>query len=140
MSCELCAGAGGIVLWQDAFCRVVHVEEAAGYVGYCRVIWNKHVKEMTDLTAMERARLLHVVLAVETVLRAFVKPDKVNLASLGNMTPHLHWHIIPRFVDDPHFPQSIWSERQRPAPLREPADVEQLARTLGATLGASRVN
>ena len=32
------------------------------------------------------------------------EPDKMNLASLGNMTPHVHWHVIPRFRDDRHFP------------------------------------
>jgi len=41
------------------------------------------------------------------------RPDKVNLASFGNMTPHLHWHVIPRWRDDSHFPQSIWSAAER---------------------------
>jgi diadenosine tetraphosphate (Ap4A) HIT family hydrolase len=40
-------------------------------------------------------------------------PDKVNLAALGNMVPHLHWHIIPRFKEDVFFPGSVWSEKQR---------------------------
>ena len=139
MSCELCAGPGGAVLWQDALCRVVHVEEA-GYAGYCRVIWNEHVKEMSDLSAIERARLFHVVLAVETVLRAFMRPDKINLASLGNITPHLHWHVVPRFVDDPHFPQSIWSARQRDARPRESAELDRLAGALLTALGKPHVN
>jgi diadenosine tetraphosphate (Ap4A) HIT family hydrolase len=37
----------------------------------------------------------------------------MNLASLGNLTPHVHWHLIPRFADDAHFPGPIWSERKR---------------------------
>ncbi|HXD50505.1 MAG TPA: HIT domain-containing protein, partial [Burkholderiales bacterium] len=41
---------------------------------------------------------------------------KINLAAFGNMTPHLHWHVIPRNADDAHFPNPIWGERQRPAP------------------------
>jgi len=40
-------------------------------------------------------------------------PQKMNVASLGNMTPHLHWHLIPRYADDAHFPGPIWSERRR---------------------------
>jgi diadenosine tetraphosphate (Ap4A) HIT family hydrolase len=24
--------------------------------------------------------------------------------------PHLHWHIIPRFEGDPHYPNPIWGE------------------------------
>lgn len=40
-------------------------------------------------------------------------PDKINLAEFGNMVPHLHWHIIPRYTDDSHFPESIWGLQQR---------------------------
>jgi diadenosine tetraphosphate (Ap4A) HIT family hydrolase len=40
-------------------------------------------------------------------------PLKINLASFGNMTPHLHWHVIPRWADDAHFPQPVWGPRQR---------------------------
>jgi diadenosine tetraphosphate (Ap4A) HIT family hydrolase len=59
------------------------------------------------------------VFAVEGSLRATLAPDKVNVASLGNLTPHLHWHVIPRFADDPHFPHSVWAQPQRSAdPVR----------------------
>jgi diadenosine tetraphosphate (Ap4A) HIT family hydrolase len=42
-----------------------------------------------------------------------MQPKKINLASLGNMVPHLHWHIIPRYTDDAHFPAPVWAESQR---------------------------
>ena len=106
MACELCEDDGGIVIWRNDDCRVVHVDEP-GYPGFCRAIWNKHVREMTDLTMDERARFMRVVFTVEAALRELLHPDKVNLASLGNATPHLHWHVIPRFSDDPHFPNPI---------------------------------
>jgi len=134
MACDLCDNDGGVVLWRDERCRVVHVNEP-GYPGYCRVIWTAHVKEMTDLPPHERAHCLEVVFAVEAVLRQLLNPDKINLASLGNMTPHLHWHVIPRRREDPHFPNAIWSE-----PLRaSSAAIEQdLLATLGAALAARR--
>lgn len=112
MTCDLCIQAGGEILWKDALCRVVSVDEP-GYPGFCRVIWNAHVKEMSDLAAAEQAHLMRVVFAVESELRTLMAPEKINLASLGNLVPHLHWHVIPRFCDDPHFPQPIWAERQR---------------------------
>jgi diadenosine tetraphosphate (Ap4A) HIT family hydrolase len=117
MACELCDQIGGALLWQDAHCRIVLVDEP-GYCGFCRVIWKAHVKEMTDLAATERAHLLAVVFEVEAALRELLQPHKINLASLGNLTPHLHWHVIPRFVDDPHFPLPIWGVQQR-APRRK---------------------
>lgn len=81
------------------------------YAGYCRVIWNSHVKEMTDLSAAQRAHCMRVVFAVERALRSVLAPDKINLASFGNMAPHLHWHIIPRFETDAHFPNPVWGKR-----------------------------
>ena len=112
MECELCESDGGTPLWRNERCRVVLVDEP-GYPGFCRVIWNAHVKEMTDLTNAERGHLMDVVFAVEMALRELLRPDKVNLASLGNATPHLHWHVIPRFRDDPHFPNPIWGKSTR---------------------------
>jgi diadenosine tetraphosphate (Ap4A) HIT family hydrolase len=114
MNCELCAGPGGELLWQDDLCRVVAVTEP-GYPGFCRVIWHSHIKEMTDLPSRERDHLMAVVLAVESVLRTVMRPDKINLASFGTLVPHLHWHVVPRFRDDPHFPQPIWAAPQRTA-------------------------
>lgn len=124
--CELCENVGGEVLWQDAQCRVVLVEDR-DYPGFCRVIWTKHVKEMTDLPAAERRHLMDVVFAVESAVRQKLRPDKVNLASLGNLTPHLHWHVIPRWIGDRHFPNPIWGEMQRDA---RPAAPEKLAESL----------
>ncbi len=136
MACEFCSGNGGPLLWQGPECRVVYVEEA-GYPGFCRVVWNAHVKEMTDLHPEERARFLQVVFAVEKALRDTVSPDKVNLACFGNITPHLHWHVIPRYADDPHFPQPIWAAALRaPARPPNPSLPGDIARALASMLHA----
>jgi len=110
--CELCDSPGGELIWQDAFCRVVRIEDL-NYPGYCRVILNSHIKEMTDLGSRERERLMSVVFAVEQAVRETLQPEKINLASLGNMTPHLHWHIIPRYRQDKTFPNPIWGQSRR---------------------------
>jgi diadenosine tetraphosphate (Ap4A) HIT family hydrolase len=109
MSCELCDGTGGELIWSDAKCRVVRVDDP-DYPGFCRVVWTEHIKEMTDLAPRDQQHLMQRVFAVETALRRLMHPDKVNLASLGNMTPHVHWHVIPRFADDRHFPQPVWGQ------------------------------
>ena len=103
--CELCASPGGAVLWQNGSCRVVRVDEP-DYPGFCRVILARHVREMTDLAPAEREAFMAVVFGVEAAIRETMRADKMNLASLGNMTPHLHWHVVPRFRDDRHFPAS----------------------------------
>jgi diadenosine tetraphosphate (Ap4A) HIT family hydrolase len=108
-SCTLCQPSPHLILWQDDFCRVVLLDDA-DYPGYCRVELKEHIKEMTDLAPIDRARMMKVVFSVETAMREVIQPDKVNLASLGNKTPHIHWHIIPRFKTDKHFPNSHWGE------------------------------
>jgi diadenosine tetraphosphate (Ap4A) HIT family hydrolase len=113
--CELCTGDGGRLVLANEWLRVVLVDEA-DLPGFARVIWNAHVREMTDLDQAARRRLLAAVLAVESAQRQVLAPHKVNLASLGNVTPHLHWHVIPRFADDSHFPQPVWGVRQRTPP------------------------
>lgn len=109
--CELCETTGGELVWQDELCRVVRVggAEGADYPGFCRVIWRGHVREMSDLAGAERRHLMRVVFAAEVALRELCRPDKINLASLGNVTPHLHWHVIPRWADDRNFPAPIWA-------------------------------
>ncbi|KND57911.1 Diadenosine tetraphosphate (Ap4A) hydrolase and other HIT family hydrolase [Candidatus Paraburkholderia schumanniana] len=100
MDCVFCRENGGEVLWSDDALRVVLADEP-DWPGLCRVIWGAHVAEMSDLSDGERA-----------MCRVLV-PEKINLASLGNQVPHVHWHIIPRFFNDSRFPLPIWAPRQR---------------------------
>lgn len=132
-ACELCLQSGGEVLYRDDNYRVVLVDDAQ-YPGFCRVIWNAHVREMTDLPSAERAILIAAVWQVEEAVRAAMQPTKVNVASLGNVVPHLHWHVIPRYEDDAHFPNPIWGEARRAPAADTLAQRHALVPTLRATL------
>ena len=135
-SCEFCSGPGGPVLWQNDVCRVVRVDEP-DYPGFCRVILNRHAREMTDLGPGERDELMRVVYEVEAAIRECMGADKMNLASLGNMTPHVHWHVVPRFRDDRHFPTPIWAAPQREAvvPAGRIESANRISQALRARLG-----
>jgi len=111
-SCPLCQPDTDETIWADASCRVLLVDDE-DHPGYCRVIWHAHVAEMSDLTPADQRHLMNVVMATEIALRELMQPAKINLASLGNKVPHLHWHVIARFVDDRHFPDAIWGKLQR---------------------------
>jgi diadenosine tetraphosphate (Ap4A) HIT family hydrolase len=136
VSCELCQSPGGELLWQDELCRVIRVGGAEGeaFPGFCRVVWRAHVAEMSDLPVADRQHLLAVVLATERAVREIMHPDKINLASLGNVVPHLHWHVIPRWRDDSHFPAPIWAAARRPAPRRAQPSTEALSGALRRVL------
>ena len=100
----------GQLIWRGDDCRIILVNEPE-LPGFCRVIWNQHVAEMTDFTYGEREHLMTLVFAVEEAVRDVMHPDKMNVAALGNMIPHIHWHVIPRYKDDAFFPGSVWSNK-----------------------------
>ncbi|NMG66839.1 HIT domain-containing protein [Azoarcus indigens] len=135
MACPLCRADDETVLWHDDRCRVIQVGDAA-HPGFCRVIWHEHVAEMSDLPAADRQHLMDVVLATEQALRAEMRPDKINLASFGNMVPHLHWHVIPRYSDDRHFPESVWGPAQRDGVVHPAPDSAILSGAIGRALSA----
>lgn len=115
--CALCVADGGELVVRAKAWRIVLAGDP-DYPGFTRVIWNAHVAEMSDLGRADREELMRVVLAVEEAQRASLAPDKVNLASFGNVVAHLHWHVVPRWRDDRHFPEPVWG---RPASGRDPA-------------------
>ncbi|HEY9396022.1 MAG TPA: HIT family protein [Burkholderiales bacterium] len=133
--CELCREEGGELLWRDGFLRVVLAPEP-DYPGFCRVVLNRHVREMTELPPVERIRLMAAVFSVEQAVRECLSPDKINLASLGNVVPHLHWHVIPRFRDDRHFPAPVWATPAKERATVHAADTQLLATRIASLLAA----
>jgi len=126
----------GQLIWRGDDCRVILVNDP-DLPGFCRVIWNHHISEMTDLTYGEREHLMSLVFAVEEAIRHVMHPDKINIAALGNMVPHIHWHVIPRYKDDVFFPGSAWSPRVQELPLSKLAERRQLASQLPAAIKAA---
>jgi diadenosine tetraphosphate (Ap4A) HIT family hydrolase len=138
--CALCQAAGGLPVWQDGDWRVIRAEES-DFPAFYRVILRRHVAEWSELSADERLRCMNLVVAVERSLIGLLKPTKVNLAALGNVVPHLHWHVIARFDWDSHFPQPVWGQRQRtserPAAERLAVDLATLDAAVAAALAAA---
>jgi diadenosine tetraphosphate (Ap4A) HIT family hydrolase len=124
LKCVLCDEAeevGVRLVARSRDWRVVRVVDNEDHPAFWRVIWNDHAAEMTDLAPEQRSALMQAVCKVEAVVRRELQPHKINLASLGNVVPHLHWHVIARWRDDPHFPQAIWGTR-----LRDSAQAQQM--------------
>ncbi len=110
--CPLCDADGGVLVFKNEQLRVIQAVEA-GFPAFYRVVWNAHAAEFSDLTQDERNACMSAVVKVEQVLREQLNPTKINLAALGNMVPHLHWHVAARFDWDSHFPGSVWAAPQR---------------------------
>jgi diadenosine tetraphosphate (Ap4A) HIT family hydrolase len=140
--CPLCREDGGLRVWRgDAF-RVIRADDP-DHPAFYRLVWGTHVAEFGDLSALDRAGCVDALVLVEQALRAILQPTKINLAALGNVVPHLHWHVIARWEDDAHWPQPVWAPRQRPGDARRldalrsrlPAVDEDLRRRLVARFG-----
>ena len=133
VACPLCAEDGGALVWRGEHLRVIRAQEA-GFPAFYRVVWNAHVAEFSDLSAAERVHCMEAVALVEQALRELLAPTKVNIAALGNMVPHLHWHVIARFGWDSHFPSPVWAPAQRPSPAVQEDAVRVLLPALEAAL------
>jgi len=110
MTCPLCEAKNEDIIYKDSLLRVILVDEIPGYI---RVITNKHIKEFSELSDEEAINLSLTVKKIEKVMIKFLNPYKINIASLGNMVPHLHIHIIPRYINDPWWPGATFCEKQR---------------------------
>ena len=111
--CALCQNDGGVLIVRTPQWRLIRGTDQKGFPFVYRVVWEEHVAEFTDLSPLERAHCMTVVAWVEQAIRDHLKPDKLNLAALGNVVPHLHWHLIPRFKWDSHFPNPVWGQALR---------------------------
>ena len=126
--CPLCEAAGGRVVVQAPSWRLVHAQEE-GFPAFYRVVWQDHVREFSQLPRGDRILLGDVLATVEGAMLAHLRPTKVNIASLGNAVPHLHWHVIARFEWDSHFPGAVWAGAQR---AQDTGRIQQVASALPA--------
>lgn len=136
--CPLCDADGGTLIYRTPHYRVVFTGDP-DYPAFVRVIWNAHIKEMSDLPPVQQTVLMQAVFAIEAQMRRVLAPDKINLASFGNVVPHVHWHIVPRWADDAHWPQPTWGARQREGVAHGAGQLQALAGAIRAALGADGV-
>lgn len=134
-NCELCRQDGGVLLWRDQNWRVVRVDDT-NFPGFYRLIFNGHVAEFSQLPHLDRIRCMELLAWVEKLVIRHLQPQKINLASLGNMVPHLHWHVVARFDWDSHFPSPIWAAVQRPASVEHLNHARLLLTALDGALSA----
>ncbi|MCS4533867.1 HIT family protein [Neisseria montereyensis] len=128
-NCPLCHPQNEEVLLQTERLRVIAVDNEPNAPALCRVIWQEHIAEMTDLPSEQRNEIMDMVYRVEAAMRQVLKPTKINLASFGNFVPHLHWHVVARFQNDANFPAAIWAAAERDAEVVLPDNWKEQVKT-----------
>lgn len=136
-NCPLCENVGGILVYSTKYWRVVRVSDeqaARGVPAFWRLIGQNHIAELSDLPTVAQNQLTPALIAIEKEIRQTLHPKKINIASLGNMTPHLHWHIVARFENDPWWPAPIWAAENRPENPNASAAIQKQLPELDAAL------
>lgn len=106
--CPLCAECQTTVPTNEFGCTIADLRLSRlrlvknQYVpGYCVLICSKHVREPYHLSADERTLFFEDMLLAAQALEHVFRPDKMNFQLLGNVVPHLHAHLVPRYYGDP---------------------------------------
>lgn len=114
LECPMCPDNAGEDVVAERPSGYVHLQNDADYRGYCILVYRRHVVEIHELSATERAQWVEDIAAIGQAVTEVCEPAKLNISMLGNMVPHLHCHIMPRYPTDPD-----WGH---PPAYRRPAD------------------
>ena len=90
-------------------CSYVLLNRDQFFPGYTFLLIKEHLTELFHLDRERRIMVMEEVTAVASALNTLFKPDKINYELLGNMVPHMHWHLVPRFRTDQVWPRPIWA-------------------------------
>lgn len=110
----------------------LYLDRNQTYPGHCQLIFDRrHVEGLELLTPKEYAEQMSDLMRAANAISQAFKPDRMNYASMGNVVPHLHWHLVPRYRSDPRWGKPIYFTdlADMPVtPLDEPAYAQSIAR------------
>ena len=104
-------------LYENDYFYILKVESTIPWV---KIFTTKPYKELSDCDDATREAILKAMLIVEQEMLAYYQPEKINIALFGNYVPHVHIHVMARFKEDSHFPESMWGIKQREGILSLP--------------------
>ena len=117
---KVCPFCGARPDESDAWSKVIklsvsslYLQKIQTYRGYGVLVFDpRHATRLTDLSPQEWQALGNDIYVAQRAIERIAKPDHVNVATLGNIVPHLHWHIIPRFEGDSRWGAPIWTTNE----------------------------
>lgn len=101
--------------------RYFYILRENATIPWVKIFTQYPYKELSDCDASTQAAMLKAMLVVEETMRLYYNPKKINIAMFGNYVPHLHIHVMARFEEDSHFPESMWGAKQREPSLLLPS-------------------
>lgn len=132
--CPLCKDPShGCEMVLDGGVTRAYLQPSATFRGYCVLVLKRHAVELDDLTPEERTALIEDIARVGHAIRAICSPAKLNYEILGNIVPHVHTHIIPRYHGDPGWGWPAWDMLPDKAKLT-PEEYARLAEDLRSAI------
>lgn len=98
----------------------IYIVRHESEIPWLKIFTYKDYKELTQCDQKTRQTIYKAIEITEKTMIDFYKPDKINIAIFGNYMPHFHAHVMARFKEDSHFPESMWGEKQRTSNLNLP--------------------
>ncbi len=105
-------------LYENNYFYIVKEEASIPWV---KIFTKKPYKELSECDESTQKAILRAMLLVEKSMLSFYNPDKINIALFGNYVPHVHIHVMARYKEDSHFPESMWGVKQREGKLHLPS-------------------
>ncbi len=90
------------------------------FKGYSQLIFKEHVRDLHQLEEKTQLEIFSELMYVEKKLRNALDPWKTNLSLYGNVVPHIHWHIFPRFETEEDCKKIPWNYRDLPGVYAKP--------------------
>jgi diadenosine tetraphosphate (Ap4A) HIT family hydrolase len=88
----------------------LYLDRNQTYRGHCQLIYDGgHVEGLEHLSRDDFARVADDLHHAARAISHACLPDHMNYASLGNVVPHLHWHLVPRYKSDPRWGAPIYT-------------------------------
>ncbi len=102
---------------------LIRIEVETSEVPWLKIFTKEEKKEFSECMVKTRKEVFRVLHIIEREMLDYYSPEKINIASFGNMLPQVHWHIMARFENDSYFPEPVWGDKQREGSLELPSIV-----------------
>lgn len=92
---------------------LIYIEIHDSEIPWLKIFTHVPHKEFSQCSREEKAMIWECLDILEKEMLEYFKPEKINIASFGNMLPRVHWHVMARFKEDSYFPEPMWGAKQR---------------------------
>ena len=100
---------------------LVTLEIEPSEIPWVKIFTKRKIKEFSQCSTEEKMEIFRIIDIIEKSMLDYFNADKINIASFGNLLPHVHWHVMARFETDSYFPEPMWGVKQREANLDLPS-------------------